>query len=378
MPQTKISGKFYPLQHEELINLNQRLTASELAVYLWLKTNEPFGDKLIEADTKAIAKDLNISRRTVQRALAKLQKEQLIDLVITKFHYRVKSKPTEESDDIDKVKKKLRVTTSVSPDDINVANSTSMSSSVRECREQYINVANSTSMSSPEAEIKSEYSFQNPKNIKTYSDFKKTLSEDERENFLNYVEEAIRNLEKPINDLEAWLASKNAAAQNRWEVYYQNYQQQKTKQKPRNSQQNQGSDDLSPEKKRAIAEFRKRMKLDQPIDEPESEDINSEEYQQQKAKFDELLSSPPERREKSLAEQRREAISKRSASRCAEFQQKQEELKRQRREAAAERAKQLDPDLERRKAETLRQIELINQRQQQQNTENNSKNPEHE
>ncbi len=370
MPQTKISGKFYPLQHEELINLNQRLTASELAVYLWLKTNEPFGDKLVEADTKAIAKDLNISRRTVQRALAKLQKEQLIDLVITKFHYRVKSKPTEESDDINKVKKRLRVTTSVSPDDINVANSTSMSSSVRECREQYINVANSTSMSSPEAEIKSEYSFQNPKNIKTYSDFKKTLSEDERENFLNYVEEAIRNLEKPINDLEAWLASKNAADRNRWEVYYQNYQDQKTKQKPRNSQQNQGSGNLSPDKKRAIAEFRKRMKLTQPVDEPEPKDTNSEESQQQKAAFDELLSSPPERREKSLAQLRREAI--------AQAQQKQEELNRQRREAAAEWAKQLDPDLERRKAETLRQIELINQRQQQQNTENNSKNSEHE
>ncbi len=147
------------------------------------------------------------------------------------------------------------------------------------------------------------------------------------------------------------------------EVYYQNYQQQKTKQKPRNSQQNQGSDDLSPEKKRAIAEFRKRMKLDQPIDEPESEDINSEEYQQQKAKFDELLSSPPERREKSLAEQRREAI--------AEAKRKQEELNRQRKEAAANWAKQLDPDLERRKAEMLRQIEELNQRQQQQNTEIN-------
>ncbi len=66
-----------------------------------------------------------------------------------------------------------------------------------------------------------------------------------------------------------------------------------------------------PRKKQAIALFRKRMKLDQSVDEPESEDTNSEEYQQQKAAFDELLSSPPERREKSLAEQRREAISKR-------------------------------------------------------------------
>ena len=73
MPQTKIQGKFYPLQHEEFIKLNKRLTQSELAVYLWLKTNDNFGDKSVEVSTKQVADDLNISRRTVQRALVKLQ-----------------------------------------------------------------------------------------------------------------------------------------------------------------------------------------------------------------------------------------------------------------------------------------------------------------
>ena len=73
MTQTKIQGKFYPLQHEEFLKLNQRLTQSELAVYLWLKTNDNVGDKSVEASTKQIADDLNISRRTVQRALVKLQ-----------------------------------------------------------------------------------------------------------------------------------------------------------------------------------------------------------------------------------------------------------------------------------------------------------------
>ena len=142
MPQTKnIQGKFYPLQHEELINLNKRLTASELSVYLWLKTNEPFGDKLVEADTLTIAKDLNISRRTVQRALVKLRQEKLIDLVITKFHYRVRSKSAKEPDNTNEnsnntseVKERLRVATSVSP-------------SVRQCRHRYENVAISTRMS---------------------------------------------------------------------------------------------------------------------------------------------------------------------------------------------------------------------------------------
>ena len=147
-------------------------------------------------------------------------------------------------------------------------------------------------MSSPKAEMQSEQEFQNPKNLKTYTDFKKTLSENERENFLNFVEEQIQNLEKPINDLEAWLASKNAANQNRWEIYYKNYQKQGVKQKLNNSQQDNGSGDL--DRQRAIAEFRKRMKLEQLANETEPSATNSEKSQPEKLAFDELLANPPE------------------------------------------------------------------------------------
>lgn len=251
------------LKSEELIELNKRLTASELSVYLWLKTNDPFGERLVEADTKVIAKELNISRRSVQRALAKLQKEKLIDVVITKFFYRVKSKATEESDDNDKIKEKLRVTTPVSPDDISVANGTRMSPTVRQCRHQYENVANSTPMSSSEAETQSGQNLQNPKTLQTYSDFKKTLSKTERENFLKFVREQIHNLERPINDLEAWLASKNAAEQNRWEVYYKNYQDQKDGQKPRNAQKTSRQGKFCADESSAIARWQKRLQEQQ-------------------------------------------------------------------------------------------------------------------
>ena len=79
-------------------------------------------------------------------------------------------------------------------------------------------------MSPPSAETQSEQGAQNPKTLQTYLEFKRSLSESERENFFNYVKEKTKHLRQPINDLEAWLASKNAANQNRWEVYYQNYQ----------------------------------------------------------------------------------------------------------------------------------------------------------
>ncbi|WP_017653119.1 hypothetical protein [Fortiea contorta] len=32
-----------------------------------------------------------------------------------------------------------------------------------------------------------------------------------------------KNFSQPVNDIEAWLAHKNKAEKNRWEVYYEKY-----------------------------------------------------------------------------------------------------------------------------------------------------------
>ncbi len=231
MSSTKIQGKFYPLQHEEFLNLNRILTQSELSVYLWLKTNDPFGEKLMEADTQEIANDLGISRRSIQRALVKLREENLIDLVINKFKYRMKSKSLTIED-------KSEVATPMSPDDIKIAQTTSGSSQRHQCRSNDTHVAKVSPVSPPSSETHAGTRFQNPKTNKTYLDFKDSLSEGERENFLKFVEEEANNLERPINDLEAWLASKTKAQQNRWEVYYQIYQKQQSSSSPQNSDSN--------------------------------------------------------------------------------------------------------------------------------------------
>jgi hypothetical protein len=62
-----------------------------------------------------------------------------------------------------------------------------------------------------------------PQTIQTYTDFIRSLSEDERANFLNFCSELTANLSQPVNDIEAWLAHKNKAGKNRWEVYYQKF-----------------------------------------------------------------------------------------------------------------------------------------------------------
>ena len=63
-----------------------------------------------------------------------------------------------------------------------------------------------------------------PQTYKTYKDFKDSLSEDEREKFLKFVREKIKEFPKPINDVEGWLASKNKAGVYRWHVYCEMFQ----------------------------------------------------------------------------------------------------------------------------------------------------------
>ncbi len=75
----------------------------------------------------------------------------------------------------------------------------------------------------PSSESPTQSQSSSPKTYKTYSDFIKTLSEEERASFLNFCKKATLNLSQPVNDIEAWLANKNKAGRNRWEVYYEKF-----------------------------------------------------------------------------------------------------------------------------------------------------------
>ncbi len=255
MSTKKVQGKFYPLQHQEFLQLNQILTQSELSIYLWLKTNDPFGGKLIEADTQKIAEDLGISRRTAQRALSKLQQESLIELVISKFKYRLKSKSATNSKNNSEVKDDSQLATSESSDDNEIVLTTPASLQRHQDRLDDSKIALTTLVSSSSSETGSEQRFEITKISKTYIDFKKTLSEGESENFFKFVKEAIKNFQQPIHDLEAWLASQTKAGQNRWEVYYQKYQKEN---KARKSYSD-SSSVVGNAKQKAIANYQKQL-----------------------------------------------------------------------------------------------------------------------
>ena len=276
-----------------------KLTAAEWRIWSYLVEVDPWGDRYQDLDSLDVMSKCDCSRATFYRAIAKLQKLGLFDIQDKGFSIRnLTGASTLKSVDEKTSDQKLRKgnlkneTSSVSK----IRNETSSVSKIRlESQNCESSLKNETGFSKMRLdsqicdnrppESPPDKAFKSPQTIQTYTDFKQTLSESERDNFLNFVKEETHNLQKPINDIEAWLASKNAVDQNRWEVYYKNYQEQKIKQKSRNSTKNSGSGNLSPDKKQAIAEFRKRMQLNQPVDEPESKDTNSEEYQQKKKRY---------------------------------------------------------------------------------------------
>jgi hypothetical protein len=155
----------------------------------------------------------DVSKATVYRAIAKFQELELFDFQDKGFSVKNQygiSKLKQQSDHTgipkaEEVPERLR--------EDYLKNETSVSEMRQDsqiCEKQTLE---------PLPDKKSD----SPQTIQTYSDFKKTLSEGERENFLNFVKEQIKNLPKQVNDVEAWLANQNQAGMNRWEVYYNNF-----------------------------------------------------------------------------------------------------------------------------------------------------------
>lgn len=361
MPQTKIQGKFYPLKSEEWLNSINKLTHSELKILYYVRSLDPYNNG-ISLTPAQIARDLStekhkMHRSTVGRALKSLDRKGFIDMELLQVRVKVNPKGFLAEPELEKDKNNVVATQQCCD------HATQVVATQHRVPPHNIECAHTTQSAptqQPKAETQSEQELENPKTLKTYSDFKDSLSESERENFFSYVEEKTKNLRQPINDLEAWLASKNAAKQNRWEIYYKNYQEEKISQKSRNNGKNQGAEDftLAP-KKLAIARFKAERNRNRPnLEEDKPE--NSEEYRQPSAEFNQLIDNPPEygeQKPKTFAQLRREAIAKANKHR--------EEI----RQKAARRAKeQSQQTFEERRQEALRHAEqMIQQEQQQQN-----------
>jgi len=198
---------FYPVTPEvSRILRAAKLTAAEWRIWSYLIEIEPWGDAYQDVSTLTVLQNCDVSKATYYRAIAKFQELELFDFQDKGISIR-----------------NLRGVSSLK-------NETAVSKMRQQSQECDSSLKNETTVSktrqpSQKRENQPPKPLQHndssvPHTIQTYTDFKKTLSDGERENFLNFVREKTKDFSPQINDIEGWLAKKNEAEQNRWEVYY--------------------------------------------------------------------------------------------------------------------------------------------------------------
>ncbi len=244
----EMEGYFMIANKDAAIAIINKLTGSQLRLWLYLMMVDSFADLTTDGEKvyhsipspQEIAIKIGVSPETVEKDMRKLKKLGLYEYRITAWqgHNLSAAKARGESERLKKKKAETK-----SPQGGGLNKPPERLNKPPENPEPFEKPSSSDS----------------PQTIQTYSDFKRSLSEDARENFFSYVKEQTKNLTKPINDIEAWLASKNAANQNRWEAYFNLYQAEELRRKAINKNQNTSTKKLTLEQeRRAIANFKNR------------------------------------------------------------------------------------------------------------------------
>ncbi len=459
----EMEGYFMIANKDAAIAIVNKLTGSQLRLWLYLMMVDSFADLTADGEKvyhsipslQEIAIKIGVSPETVGKDIRKLKKLGLYEYRVTTWrgHNLSAAKAKEESE---RLKKKRAETKSTHGGGLNKPperlnkHFEGLNKPPERLNKPFEGLNKPPERlnkpfeglnkppESPETLEKSSTSG-SPQTLQTYSDFKQTLSESERENFLKFVEDKTKNLEKPINDLEAWLASKNAANQNRWEVYHEKFKiegtdnlalQKELEAKQRaiayfqnrhnvkneeikgNKLENQENRVEAQSKPigegRAIADFTKRNNPKNAEIEPKNPNLeqnNAEALEkaeiklraiaefQKRMKINQPVPEPEEinseeYRQKraafdellsSVLGEKKESLAQQYREARAEAKRQQQELARQRREAAAKYDEQQDPELQRRREIKLREIEeFILRDSQRRNSERTSEKPENE
>jgi DNA-binding MarR family transcriptional regulator len=165
MTQSKIEGKFYPLQHEEWLRACRELTPAELKCLYYIRTSDPYSNG-VRLTAAAIARDLScegqppVSRQTVSRAIKRLDQLGYIEMEPLEFNVKISGKGVLVSQHTDGV-------------------SAHHDRSLHTTDDRYTPPTIATHQ--PESETVTQQEFQKPKTLlessKTNEDLNKTLSE---------------------------------------------------------------------------------------------------------------------------------------------------------------------------------------------------------
>ena len=203
---------FYRLIHNEWVETVKNLTGAEIKVLYYLRSLDPFGDRHLEYSITEMAKELNISKGAASKAVKKLDHIGLIEAQISKVRIKI------TTDQYKNTEFPIGNKVSHSESQFPIGNPSFVEETEVSYRKPQFPIGNEQ-----QPESLSDGGLRTSQTIKTYSDFIKTLSEQERASFLNFCQEKAKNLIQEVIDLEAWLASKTKAGENRWEVQYRFY-----------------------------------------------------------------------------------------------------------------------------------------------------------
>lgn len=203
---------FYRLTHNEWVETVKNLTGTEIKVLYYLRSLDPFGDRHLEYSITEMAKELNISKGAASKAVKKLDYIGLIEAQISKVKIKI------TTDQYKYTEFPIGNNVSYSEPRFPIGNPSFVEETEVSYEKPQFPIGNEW-----QPEPLSDGALRTSQTIKTYSDFIKTLSEEERASFLDFCQEKAKNLSQEVIDLEAWLASKTKAGENRWEVQYRLY-----------------------------------------------------------------------------------------------------------------------------------------------------------
>jgi predicted transcriptional regulator len=191
----KIAGKFYPLQENEWIQVWHELKPADIHLLYYIRSLDAHNNGL-ELSISDLAKKLGRSKSTVSTSLKALQDKGYVSLEVTHVKVRLLGKGVLHSEQCSL--QRTDVLHSEQP--FSTANDDSL---------QRTDVLHSEQSAS---ETQLEQASQPSKINKTYSDFKKTLSDREREKFEKFVrEEHRKKTGEEINSFPAFMSGEHFA-----------------------------------------------------------------------------------------------------------------------------------------------------------------------
>ncbi|PSM49143.1 hypothetical protein C7Y66_11010 [Chroococcidiopsis sp. CCALA 051] len=186
---------FYPLTHEEVLDLKD-LTGVEIKVFLYVRTLDPFGDRNLEYSVTAVAEDLGLSKGAVSKAIKSLDAKGLVHVELTRVKIRIKADKSAVAsfpigNDVSQSEPGFPIGNQDFPEETEVS-----------YRKPEFPVGNSQ-----QPEPLPDKTPRTLQTNKTYIDFIQTLSEGEREIFLEFGRKKAANLPHPPELPDKWIAA---------------------------------------------------------------------------------------------------------------------------------------------------------------------------